>query len=213
MRASVECRELIQAWEGIEDGDPSTTHLEPYICPANIYTVGWGHALKTSSGQNIDIDTFGPVRARELAQNAMLRKFGTPSIGIIQAEALLGEDLHIYERAVATAISQSSPATQQQFDALVSFCFNVGGPNMRGSSVIRLHNAGHRTVGDVDIPALYRASVEKHQITDIEIAFVRWAMANGRWMLGLWRRRISELLLYAGHDVSTAIRHGMKARS
>lgn len=213
MRASAECRELIKAWEGIEDGDPSTAHLEPYICPANIYTVGYGHALKTSAGRNIDVDTFGAARARQLADNAMIEKFGRAGITLEEADALLAEDLRIYERAVERAVASSSATTQKQFDALVSFCFNVGGPNLRASSVLRLHNAGQRCVGDINIPDLYRASAEKHAITDIQIAFVRWAYANGNWMLGLFRRRLSEVMLYAGHSAEVALEHARKARA
>lgn len=205
MRLSENGLKLIQAWEGIEDGDPSTVNYEPYICPANVYTVGWGHALTTPSGQIIDRDVFGPSRARELARQAMQRKFGRQSITLSEAKDLLRQDVGRFERAVEKMLGSAlRTTTQAQFDAMVSFAFNCGETNFRGSSILRLHLAGLRAA-KIDRMALYRASINKAHPTTIPVAFVRWSNANGRWMLGLFRRRMSEAMIYAGMEASDAI--------
>ena len=36
-----EAVELIKSFEGIPDGDPSTVNLDAYLCPANVWTIGW----------------------------------------------------------------------------------------------------------------------------------------------------------------------------
>ena len=33
--------DIIKRFEGILDGDPSTVNLEPYLCPAGYWTIGW----------------------------------------------------------------------------------------------------------------------------------------------------------------------------
>lgn len=202
MRLSENGLKLIQAWEGIRDGDPSTVNYEPYICPARVYTVGWGHALTTPSGQVIDVDVFGSVRARELARQAMQRKFGRQAITLDQARDLLREDVGRFERAVDRMVAGG--CTQAQFDALVSFAFNCGEANLRSSSILRLHNAGRRAA-KIDRMGLYRASINKAYPGDIPTAFVRWSNANGKWMLGLFRRRLSEAMIYAGMESGEAV--------
>lgn len=210
MRASSTCRAMIKAWEGLGDGDPNTADLEPYVCPADCYTVGYGHLLLSASGQKIKPSVFGQVRAEQMAKDAMIQQFGKEAITVQEADELLAHDLRTYETEVNQAIIECG-ATQAQFDAMVSFCYNVGGPNFRSSSLLRLHRAGHRDLGDVYIGDLAIASFEKHRITDIKIAFARYAYQQGQWTLGLFRRRINELLVYGGYDFQTALTHAREA--
>src|SRR4051794_31205741 len=42
---------LIRSFEGIEDGDPTTANLDPYLCPAGYWTIGWGHVVIGQDGQ------------------------------------------------------------------------------------------------------------------------------------------------------------------
>lgn len=62
-------------------------------------------------------------------------------ITLAEAEALFERDLVKYEAAVNAALTR--PALQTQFDALVSFAYNVGTAGMAGSTVVREHNAGN----------------------------------------------------------------------
>ena len=44
---------LIKSYEGIMDGDPSTINLDPYLCPAGYWTIGWGHVVLDQQGNQI----------------------------------------------------------------------------------------------------------------------------------------------------------------
>lgn len=96
----------------------------------------------------------------------------------VQAESMLVRSLQNYELAVTHALKK--PVTQHQFDALVSFCYNVGPLNMSRSSVIKYINAGD--------PA--KAAQ----------AFMLWNKAAGRVMPGLTRRRAAERDLFLKPD-------------
>lgn len=91
-----------------------------------------------------------------------------------QAETRLRDELGVYERGVIQATH--GRATQAQFDALVSFAFNVGVAGMSKSTVIKRHNEGN-----------YQAAAR---------AFGLWNKAGGRVLNGLTRRRAAESALY-----------------
>lgn len=91
-----------------------------------------------------------------------------------QAETRLRDELGVYERGVIQATH--GRATQTQFDALVSFAFNVGVAGMSKSTVIKRHNEGN-----------YQAAAR---------AFGLWNKAGGRVLSGLTRRRAAESALY-----------------
>lgn len=57
------------------------------------------------------------------------------------AESILTKDLVLYERAINDALKV--PVTQNEFDAMVSICFNVG-PKFANSTCIKRLNAGDR---------------------------------------------------------------------
>lgn len=90
-----------------------------------------------------------------------------------RADDLLRQDVTRFEQAVAKLCPIT---TQPQFDALVSFAFNVGEGNLKDSTLRRLHNEGN-----------YSAAAGQ---------FERWNKANGKVMTGLTRRRAAEASLY-----------------
>lgn len=204
MHVSEDGLRLIQAYEGLGDGDPSTVLLEPYLCPAKVWTVGWGHALTTPTGQIIDADVFGSARAAQMARESMDRLFGKQAITKQEADRLLREHIGKYEAGVDRAIGRAA-CTQAQFDAMTSLCFNIGIGNFATSSVAAHHRAGNTKIGNISMSALCKASKTKAATSTQAISFVRWANANNRWMLGLFRRRLAEAMVYGGHPLTAAL--------
>lgn len=123
--------------------------LSAYKCPAGIATIGYGHTAGVKMGQVID-----------------------------QAEAkrLLLGDVVSFELAVLGMVKV--PLTQGQFDALVSFAYNLGPGNLESSTLLRLLNAG-----------LY---------ADAANQFSRWNKAGGKVLAGLTTRRAAEKSLFEG---------------
>ena len=124
--------------------------LEAYPDPAtggDPWTIGYGHT--------------GEVR---------------PGMVITEAEAeqLLRQDIVQFEMCVNRLLQVT--VTQGQFDALVSFAFNLGCANLRKSTLMRKLNAG-----DAE-----GAAAE----------FLVWNRAAGRVMAGLTRRREAERDLF-----------------
>lgn len=94
-----------------------------------------------------------------------------------KAERRFVQHLGQFERDVIAALGSAVHATSQaQFDALVSFAYNVGGANLRSSTLLRKHKAGD-----------YAGAAAE---------FARWNRAAGRVMAGLTRRRAAEAALY-----------------
>ncbi len=108
---------LIKEFESLHDGDLSLLGLQPKMCPAGIWTEGYGHAMiDPKTGKFLKGET---NRARAYA----LHTVNTEK----EAMTLLLQDLGVYERIVAAKVD--APLTQNQFDALVSHTYNTGGSN------------------------------------------------------------------------------------
>lgn len=104
------------------------------------------------------------------------------SITLEQASTLLSKD-------VASAVADVNrlvkvPLTQNQFDALVDFVFNVGGGNLGTSTLLRDLNAGN-----------YAAAAAQ---------FPRWVHAGGEVLPGLVARRKAEQTLFLQADTAVA---------
>lgn len=95
-----------------------------------------------------------------------------------QSKAYLHHDLARFEQAVTRGVS-GKPTTQNQFDALVSFAFNVGPTNLLNSTLLRKHCA--------------------RDYAGAKAEFAKWNKANKKVMAGLTRRRSAEAALY-GRD-------------
>ena len=96
--------DLIKSFEGCE--------LKSYLCPAKVWTIGYGH-------------TSGVKRGDEINQ--------------AQAERYLKADLIQFEKDVIKLVKV--PINQNQFDALVSFAYNCGTRALSGSTLLRKLNA------------------------------------------------------------------------
>lgn len=97
-----------------------------------------------------------------------------------QGEAILKADLIAVENTVLKAVKV--PLTPNQFGALVSFTYNVGGGNLRKSTLLKKVNLG--------------------DFTGAGNEFAKWNKAAGKVMAGLTRRRQAEALLFRRADTA-----------
>lgn len=92
-----------------------------------------------------------------------------------QADERFERDIAKYEKAVDQGCAGVA-TNQNQFDAMVSLCYNIGIGAFQRSTVLRKHRAG-------DVPGAARA-------------FLMWNKNDGKVMKGLTRRRLAESDLY-----------------
>lgn len=90
------------------------------------------------------------------------------------ADAILRADLVKFEQGVVKAVKV--PLTQSQFDALVSFTFNLGPGSLGKSMLLHKLNAGDYTGAAAEFP--------------------KWNKSNGKVLAGLTRRRADEQALF-----------------
>ena len=165
---------IIKSFESLHDGDLSQIGLQPKMDPVGIWTEGWGHAIVNEKGEF--------VRGKENRQIAYkLAKIKT----VEEADQLLFTDLKPREDCVNDLVK--TKINQNQFDALVSFVYNIGSGNFRTSSVLKFLNLGN--------------------IPSAADSFKRFNKAGGEVMLGLVRRRLAEkdLFLKPVQDVTPLI--------
>jgi lysozyme len=166
-----EAVDLIKSFEGIPDGDPSTVNIDAYLCPANIWTIGWGHAIEDGGVQLKG--AAGKARARALFPGGITRD---------QAEALLRGDL--VPRAAQVSRLLKVDVNDAQFGALISLLFNIGAANLAASTLLRKLNAGDFAGAADQFLAWDKARVNG----------VLQALA------GLTRRRRAERAMFLGED-------------
>ena len=154
MRMSENSRKLLTKWEGIK--------LTAYYDAAGLPTIGVGHLITRQERRDQVIEIDG----QQVAYGAGL----TYKQGI----RLLAQDLIRFEEAVTDYVVVE--LTQSQFDALVSFAFNVGINAFRRSALLRILNQGEYGA----IPAQLR----------------RWNRAGGGIIPGLVNRREKEIALW-----------------
>lgn len=124
--------------------------LEAYLDTGGVWTIGYGH-----TGEEV--------------------KRGL-TIGLAQAETWLTEDLREAEGYVSKLVKVG--LTQNQFDALVSFVYNIGGTAFGYSTLLRKLNAGD-----------YEGAANQ---------LLRWNKDNGKVIGGLTNRRKKERELFLG---------------
>jgi len=126
----------------------------PYKCPAGIPTIGYGA-------------TFYPNGKKVTMTDAAITEE--------QATELLAHMLVSFEKYVDSYCVDT--ITQNQFDALVSFAYNLGPANLKASTLLKKVNAN--------------SSDES-----IRLEFMKWVKAGGKTLKGLVRRREAEADLY-----------------
>ena len=128
--------------------------LKAYKCPADVWTIGYGHT--SAAGQ-------------PAVKSGM-------SITEAQANKILASDLGQYEDAINNSVKVD--LTQNQFDALVSFVYNVGIGAFQKSTLLKKLNAG--------------------QYDAVPGELMKWTKGGGKELPGLVRRRRAEAALWRG---------------
>lgn len=121
--------DLIKAFEGLKDGDPTTVRLDPYLCPAGYWTVGWGHVVLDPRGNQLK-GAQNKQKAREVYPNGL---------SLEEAAVLLKDDVRRFAAGVRRAV-KVVPLSDNQFCALVSFSFNVGHEAFSRSTLLTFVN-------------------------------------------------------------------------
>ena len=157
MRVSEHAIELIKSFEGFR--------TFPYLCSAGLHTIGYGHVLYPDQAR---LKT--PERALYGIRDEHNRTFEYDEI-----DSILEKDLERFEAGVLR-LCPAAADSQSQFDAIVSFSFNVGLGNLQASTLRMKYNRGDFS-GAAD-------------------EFLKWRKSNGVVLRGLERRREAERALF-----------------
>ena len=125
--------------------------LKAYKCPAGVWTIGYGHTKGVQPGDEWSED---------------------------HADHMLQVELEEYEGYVDKYVT--APLGQNQFDALVSWTYNLGGGNLSASTMLKVLNAG--------------------EYEEVPNQMLRWNKAGGKVLEGLTRRRQAEGDMFCGKD-------------
>ena len=148
--------QLIKHFEGC--------HFKPYLCPALLWTIGYGHVLYPEQNRL-------PLAERK---SYNLKAEHNRSYSQEEVDGLLKQDLQRFERGVLRYITV--PLKQNEFDALVSFSFNLGLGTFQRSTV--------------------RSAFLRDDKTRAGEVLLKYCRAGGRILKGLQRRRLAEHAMF-----------------
>ena len=157
MKASAASIKMVKHHEGVR--------TRPYRCPALLWTVGVGHVIDPSHAA---------VKYEE-RRSLQIPAGWDRTLTMDEVDAILAQDLARFERGVAR-LCPTALGNQGQFDALVSFAFNVGLGNLQRSSIRMRYNRG--------------------DIEGAADAFLMWTKAAGKVLPGLVKRRNDERSMF-----------------
>jgi lysozyme len=139
---------LIKHHEGVRS--------RPYRCPANLWTVGVGHLI--GDGKSLP-DSWNRTFSQE------------------EIDGLLKSDLRRFELGVHKMLP-NVPLRQHEFDAIISFCFNLGLGCFQRSTI--------------------RQALLRGDKTQAMESLVKYCRAGGKILRGLQIRRLDERALFEG---------------
>jgi lysozyme len=148
VKVSEHAIKLIKHHEGVRN--------RPYRCPANLYTVGVGHLI--GDGKSLP--------------ESWNRTFSQEEI-----DGLLKSDLRRFELGVHKMLP-NVPLRQHEFDAIISFCFNLGLGCFQRSTI--------------------RQALLRGDKTQAMESLVKYCRAGGKILRGLQIRRLDERALFEG---------------
>ena len=146
MKISENGLNLIKEFEGFSS--------KPYLCPAKIPTIGYGNTYYPN-GKKVTLNDkpINEIEATELLSYVAQKDFGDKILQLVKV-----------------------PLNQNQFDALVSICYNIGMGNFTKSTLLKKINSSD----------FKGASLE----------FEKWNKSGGVVLSGLVKRRLKEKALF-----------------
>ena len=135
---------------------PEGVRSRPYRCPANLWTVGVGHLI--GDGKSLP--------------DSWNRTFTETEI-----DGILKSDLRRFELGVHKMLP-NVPLRQHEFDAIISFCFNLGLGCFQRSTI--------------------RQALLRGDKTQAMESLVKYCRAGGKILRGLQIRRLDERALFEG---------------
>lgn len=146
---------------------------KPYLCPAHIWTIGYGHVLYQEQIRLpvIRVNGYtGMLRSEYPLKTEDSRVWSKEEI-----EKLFADDVSSFERGVLR-LAPTLLNRQGAFDACVSFSFNAGLGNFQRSTI--------------------RIKTNRREWEDAAEAFMAWVKGGGKELPGLVKRRKAEKALY-----------------
>ena len=156
MKVSAKAIHMIKHHEGVRQ--------KPYRCPAKLWTIGVGHVLYPEQGK-LKLDERDGFALK-------IEDFRTFSME--EVDAILRTDLDRFERGVEKFCPVA--LTQGQFDALVSFSFNVGLGTLQRSTL--------------------RQKILRGDMEGASEELLKYCMAGGKVLKGLLNRRKDEQAVF-----------------
>ena len=147
MKSTTNATDIIKEFESLR--------LIPYLCPRGIPTIGFGSTYY-EDGVKVKLDD--------------------KPISKDRAEELLINTVNTFDKQVSSLISKNITLNQNQFDAIVSFAFNIGIGNFTTSTLLK--------------------KINKSDFTGASEEFKRWNKSGGVELAGLTRRRKTEKELF-----------------
>lgn len=130
--------------------------LTPYICPAGKATIGWGNTFY-EDGTKVRMSDINISQSRaDRLFYAIRTKFETEVNKILTNKGL----------------------SQHQYDAILSFAYNCGVPNLRGSTLLK------------------KVNLDENDLT-IPNEFKKWVNSGSKPLNGLIDRREKEAQIYS----------------
>ena len=158
--------DLMHKFEGMRN--------RPYLCPAHIWTIGYGHVLYQEQIRLPVVrvpDKHTPMIRKEMPLKPEDNRVWTKA----EIDELFKADVASFERGVLRLVP-GCVGHQGRFDALVSFAFNAGLGNLQRSTIRMKANRGD-----------WEGAAE---------AFMAWTRGGGKVLPGLVRRRQAEIALF-----------------
>ena len=165
MKLSPKGEALMHRYEGFRS--------RPYLCPAHIWTIGYGHVLYQEQIRLpvVRIEGYTGLLRKEYPLKMEDNRVWTKE----EIDQLFRTDVGSFERGVLRLVP-AVVGRQGSFDALVSFAFNAGLGNLQKSQM--------------------RMRANRKEWESAAAAFRQWTKGGGKVLPGLVKRREAEIALF-----------------